>query len=304
MRKSLQLTPQLLEQLALLQSLQTLLAAANKKPSTNWGAGTCAQRKEFGRAATTAAAVRHAFKETMEYINDKGMYRRLSSQLFKTLKQDTIHPLGERTVEAGNIAQLKGFEFNSQTKFRRLFTAPYHVALNRQQGHAQVTIPAFQAGSEVHAPKNSTHFKLIATIHAINFDTYSYNSTCVTSEYQSIYQSIPEQIFQLPFQPNDNRHLFVSIGIVFVDVENNRAYKVKGGTCNAMQITHVFDKAEWKPIPQTVKKIRPKVFTISNKTCTFAIPPYVAIGAPILRRHTVIHKQPRTRVRKQLARKE
>ncbi|WP_111598555.1 hypothetical protein [Chitinophaga skermanii] len=241
-----------------------ICVAANRK-QPKWGEGTCAHRQEFGRAAKTSAALRPHFQETMQHISDPGMYRRLSARLLKTLQQDTTHERGQRTVEAGNISNLAGFEFNKNVNFRRTFRASYEIQHDRQQGQAQVIIPAFRPASEITPPKNSTHFKIIATLHTADFDNDQYNSTCAISDTLSLQAPTVALNMALPFAKNNTHHHFISIGIIFIEIENAVEYTIKAGYQNPMSICKVFPKvATIAPLKEEAPiaiKVKPSLST-------------------------------------------
>ncbi|RAJ10970.1 hypothetical protein LX64_00577 [Chitinophaga skermanii] len=217
------------------------------RKATNWQApqyeSIRSHRKEFGRAAQTAADVQLAFKNITTVFRDASMYRRLSSALFHILKSDTAHKRGERTVEAGNIKALQGFEFNKNMPFRRTCNINYSVQLDRQQGKAHVIMPAFMPKHELRVPRNATHFKVVAAVHAIDFDHNRSDGNCVITNTLALNEAITEGFtLTMDFAKHDPRHLFVSVGIVFVEVESGREYLVKGNTQNTMCISHVFVK--------------------------------------------------------------
>ncbi|WP_148707176.1 hypothetical protein [Chitinophaga skermanii] len=179
----------------------------------------------------------------MEQFRDKTMYRRLSSQLLAALQQDVSHVRGERTVENGNLQGLKGFEFNKQTRFHRVCRASHQVQLNREKGTVDVTFDKFDPRYELTVPKHTTHFKMMLTVHAINFDTHQTDSYSTLTSTIPLHTQLQDGLaLHLDFKPNDPRHLIVSLGIIFVEILDGREYEIKAGIHNAMCITRVYEK--------------------------------------------------------------
>ncbi|RAJ10683.1 hypothetical protein LX64_00289 [Chitinophaga skermanii] len=231
-----------------------------RKP-TNWDAEQYekirSHRKEFGRAAQVAADIRFGFKETMELFPDSTMYRRLSTELLKVIKSDTTHIRGERTVEDGRIDMLMGFEFNKDVHFKRTFNTPYQVAIDRTKGTATVDIPAFSPANRLRAHKHATHYKLMLTVHAINFDTNEMDSVSTTTTTMAIAKQTNEGItLTAKFQQQEHRHIFVSLGVIFIEMLQGRAYDIRGKHCNAMSIIAVSEKQAVMPSVQEKKETR------------------------------------------------
>ncbi|RAJ04023.1 hypothetical protein LX64_02900 [Chitinophaga skermanii] len=239
------------------QTANGFVAVKPRKKAIKWQAPQYekirAHRQEFGRAAQSGADLRFAFQATSHLFRDASMYRRLSSQLLQIIQQDTSHVRGERTVENGDVQLLKGFELNENALFRRVCRVQPRTTLDRAKGIAKVDIPSFVPTHELRIPKHATHYKIVTTVQAVDFDK---NET--TSE--SI-QTIPLVLddtatmpysLTVPLPKKEQRHVLVSVGIVFVEILNDKPYSVAGGRYNAMCITHVFPKVgveATKPVP-------------------------------------------------------
>ncbi|RAJ02393.1 hypothetical protein LX64_03406 [Chitinophaga skermanii] len=260
MKKRSNLSFQDLEQIFTFLKESGFMKNGRLQKTINWDSerydGIRSHRKEFGKVAQVAANIRMAFSEITNLFPDSTMYRRLSSKLFEALKADTTHERGMRTVEAGNVTVLDDFQFNQQAKFYRTCNAKYKVTLDRSLGQAAVAFPAFTPLNEIRAPKNATHFKMVASIHAINFDNHQTETTCMVTNTLPLDAPMVEAfVLPLTFLADDPRHLFVSVGIAFVEIENGRAYSVKGNRLNAMAIAEVFPKpAKLSALPSANKK--------------------------------------------------
>ncbi|RAJ06491.1 hypothetical protein LX64_01618 [Chitinophaga skermanii] len=260
MSKALYLHPKHLQKVSFYPTANGYLTTTKQRKATNWEHACYdkirAHRKEFGRAAQTAAQVRLAFKQIIELIPDKTMYRRFSSQLLSIIKNDHTNIRGERTVEAGDVTALTRFEFNNDAYFHRIFKAKYAVAFDRTTGRAQVQIPAFKPSSEVRIPKNATHFKLVAVAQAINFETCDAQSKYTSTTAFPLDSTLKDDItLELQLPAHDPRHVFISIGIEFVEHLHGREYAVRGGHENAMSIAGVYTKVAHTTVVQTGKCI-------------------------------------------------
>ena len=67
---------------------------------------------EFGTAGKGGKLVRNAIRILLQNAKDKRVVSRLTTDLLKVVKTDTTNERGLRTVQDGNLALLKGFEFN------------------------------------------------------------------------------------------------------------------------------------------------------------------------------------------------
>ncbi|RAJ05523.1 hypothetical protein LX64_02683 [Chitinophaga skermanii] len=253
-----------LEQVSFYKTTNGFIATTPNKKVNKWAGeqydAIRAHRKEFGKAAQVAADIRVAFADIMAHIPSPSMYRRLSSRLLQVLKSDITNIRGERTVEEGDVLMMKGFEFNQSTAFNRACRARYDVMIDRVSGEGKVTIPAFKPTQKLHAPKSATHCKLVATLHAINFDSNDVDSIPLSTDALPLNKHQFEDItFNFNFTPNDPRHLFVSVGIVFIEMINNREYKIMAGKFNAMAVVAVFPKPVATAIVTTIAKEKPQI---------------------------------------------
>ncbi|RAI99874.1 hypothetical protein LX64_04428 [Chitinophaga skermanii] len=272
MGKVIHLNTKKLERVSFYPTKNGFITYTTSRKTINWEDSKYdrirAHRQEFGRAAQTAADMQFALKDVAALFPDNTMYRRLSSQLLLALKNDTTHERGNRTVEDGDIQTLANFEFNQNAYFRRTCMAKHSVHLDRQQGLATLTIPAFDPSDRIRAPKHTTHFKMVMSLHAINFDTNDMDSTAVITQALPINTPITNDlILQVQGKPYDPRHMFVSIGIVFIEMVNEREYKVRGGYQNAMTMTAVYAKQATTKETTIVtgEKVVEEVIHTSNK---------------------------------------
>ncbi|RAI97726.1 hypothetical protein LX64_05030 [Chitinophaga skermanii] len=204
---------------------------------------TISLRNEFAEAVHATTQFRGRFKSAAQQIKDGTVHQRLVASFRKLLQKDTVHERGERMVEYGDLTMIQGFEFNDKSKFGINFNAPYEVAVNRVDGLASISIPSFVPQEELKEHTNATHFKLIASVAAFNFETGENAGLVLNSAKFPISTDPTTDInFDLPFTPNESRHLFISLGIVFTEVLDARDYALYGGEHNALRIIKVLPK--------------------------------------------------------------
>ncbi|RAJ05049.1 hypothetical protein LX64_02203 [Chitinophaga skermanii] len=254
MSNAMYLHPKHLHKVAFYPTANGYLTVTRQRKPTNWQADCYekirSHRKEFGRAAQTAAAIRLAFKQIIDVCPDTTMYRRMSSKLLEIIKSDTSLIRGDRTVEGGDMHALLDFQFNKDVNFYRVCHVTPTIHLNRKAGMAELTLPSFNPQYDIRAPKNTTHFKMVAAVHALHFDTNETNTVCVKTSTLAINEALPNGLtLQVPFQAGDNRHLFVSIGIEFIEILNSREYSIKAGHKNAVCIARVYPKPVTQEVP-------------------------------------------------------
>jgi hypothetical protein len=74
----------------------------------------------FSRASKAAALVKEAFQDIVSIVGDNRFSLRLTTQFIKVIGTGYSKPKGEREVTDGDMALLKGFEFNPFTASNRI----------------------------------------------------------------------------------------------------------------------------------------------------------------------------------------
>ena len=78
---------------------------------------------EFGKAGSGGKVLRNAIRYLLENAKDKRVVSRLTTDLLKVVKTDTVNARGERTIQDGNFALMENFDFNKNAKLgATLFT--------------------------------------------------------------------------------------------------------------------------------------------------------------------------------------
>lgn len=77
--------------------------------------------RDFGSASKTAAQIRKAFAPLVEFYGNDGLVNRLNKQLVAIFNTIPPEHTGKKRLADGNIALLKGFEFNKSRPFEEVF---------------------------------------------------------------------------------------------------------------------------------------------------------------------------------------
>lgn len=195
---------------------------------------------EFARAGRGAKVIRAAFNNTLQRIGDKRVTARLVQRMHKVLKSDMDSLRGQRTVEAGNVLFLKGFEFNNASTLGSTITAPYMAFIDRVEGTANVDIPALIPTRDISRPKGATHYIITATAAEVDFgqDTFV-QSSAETGELPFTEDEQAPITLTVQLTPNSTKHIFVVLSIEFFQQLNNRYYHLSNGSHSAMQMVEV-----------------------------------------------------------------
>ena len=192
---------------------------------------------EFGAAGKGGKLVRNAIRILLQNAKDKRVVSRLTTDLLKVIKTDTVNERGSRTIQDGNISLIQGFEFNTNGKLGSTLFADYKASFDRTAGEAVLVVPPFAPKVRIAAPAGTTHFKVLMGLAELNFEAE-------TSKFESDETAI------LPYDSADtaNIDLLVAIdaastqpviqvmGIEFYQEVNGQMYPLKNGSYNALAV--------------------------------------------------------------------
>lgn len=195
---------------------------------------------EFERAAKSGKVFTDAFRVLAVKVKDEAFTARLNKEMMKVLQTDATNDRGERTVANGNIALLRGIEFNKTAKLNTLFFAPYTPAIDRATGILKVDIAGFAPKDYVVAPAKATHFTLVAAAAEINFEAGTYTSVH-TSTPELVYGDQAEAAISLSntVTANSTSWLFLALGIRFYQQVNGKFYILNSGRFNAVSVIDI-----------------------------------------------------------------
>lgn len=195
---------------------------------------------EFGRAGKAASLIREIFRDVTIFAKDKVTQARLLKVLKRVLLTDPVNDRGARTVQNGDPQQLKGFNFNNKAALRETLYVRCPVTIDRAAGQATIAIPALVPRIMVQAPGGTTHYRIVAGVTTVNFDTevYTYQRAS-TDELPWDHVLAPATDLSLTFPANSPETIILAMGIEFSQKVNNQSYALKTGECNATTIVAV-----------------------------------------------------------------
>ena len=195
---------------------------------------------EFGVAGRGGKTLRNAIRILLLNAKDKRVVSRLTTDLLKIVKTDATNARGARTVEDGNLALLKGFEFNSNGKLGSTLFAPSVNAFDRVTGGAIVSIAPFSSKKRIATPAGTTHFKMVMGDAEVDFANES--SVFESDETAaSPYKNVPTAQIDLSaiITANSDKPVAQVSGIEFYQEVNGEMYSLKNGSYNALSVIEV-----------------------------------------------------------------
>jgi hypothetical protein len=195
---------------------------------------------EFGAAGKGGKVIRNAIRILLQNAKDKRVVSRLTTDLLKVVKTDTVNDRGARTIQDGNMSLIQGFEFNTNGKLGSTLFTPSINAFDRVTGEATVSIAAFVPSVRIAAPNGTTHFKVVTGVAALDFDaetsTFENDETAILP-----YDSTTTAAIDLSATITANSVLPVIqiLGIEFYQEVNGAMYPLKNGSYNALAIVKV-----------------------------------------------------------------
>lgn len=127
---------------------------------------------EFSTVAHAGKLLRDANAILIRKAYDGGLSIRLMQHMAKVKNLDTVSPRGQRKVSEGlatplGQAVLRGFDFNSRSQFRSVFSSPYDLDI----ATGKLTINNFVPEEMLYAPPHATHVALQTAFLHVDFDT-------------------------------------------------------------------------------------------------------------------------------------
>jgi hypothetical protein len=195
---------------------------------------------EFGKAGKAGKLLRMAVRTLMQNAKDSKVTSRLTKELMKVVKADAISARGLRNVMDGEVELLKNFEFNANAMLSRTLFAKYQTSIDRVTGVLTVSLPSFIAKNDLIVPDGATHYKIVSSGTAINFQTETFEEDVKSSDILE-WNTIPTVPITLSNQvtANNPNPLFLLVGIQFFQRVNGVDYPLKNGAFNPLVISEV-----------------------------------------------------------------
>lgn len=192
---------------------------------------------EFGRAGRAGKLLRSAFRNMIRNVADSGITPRLLREFLKVIKADVTSERGYRNVMNGAIKIMEKFEFNTESVMSTSFYAPLKAGIDRVTGEGTIVIPPFHPAKDVQAPSGATHAIITCGVSAIDFAEAQYESDEVSSEALSLDSHITAPLtLTATVSPGSPFPLFLALSIEFVQVVNERPYRLSDGAYNSMKM--------------------------------------------------------------------
>jgi len=192
---------------------------------------------EFGAAGKGAKLLRAAFNAVLPGIADKRMTSRLVQVLMRIVHTDSTHDRGARTIAAGDMALLEGFEFNQGSQLGNTLSALYTATADRAAGAADIVLPAFTPQLAIAAPAGTTHFRLMAAAAEADFAAGSYTvSQSETDDLPYDHQSVALPPLSCSLTAGGALPVFLVLGIRFLQAVNGKMYPLQNGAFNALAL--------------------------------------------------------------------
>jgi hypothetical protein len=195
---------------------------------------------EFGRAGKAAKLLRSVYRAMIQNAGDSRMISRLLGSMLQVIRQDAVSIRGQRNVLDGELEILQGFECNINSKLSTSFFAPFTAAINRVAGTLELSIPAYDPSVMLLVPAGATHYRLIASGAAINFENESFEVDIQPSAYLPFNNQLTAALtLTNTVAANSPNPLFLALSIEFVQDVNGQKYPLKNGALNAMAFVKI-----------------------------------------------------------------
>lgn len=192
---------------------------------------------EFEGAAKAGRLFNDAFRMLSYNSSDERVVMRLSRQMVKALKADTLSDRGMRNVALGDISVLRDFEFNGKRRLASIFFAPYLATIDRAAGTMNINVPDFIPDRLVKAPPGTTHFALVSAAAAIDFMLGTFTSNIATTPEMALGNQLePAVSLSNTVPPNSTLPLFLALGVKYFQQVNNKFYALNNASFNALAI--------------------------------------------------------------------
>jgi hypothetical protein len=195
---------------------------------------------EFGAAGKAGKLLRDSLRVILQNASDNRMVSRLTKKMVEVIQADTTSVRGQRNVIDGEAELLEGFEFNIDAKLGNTLYAPYTPTIDRVAGTLKVNLPSFVPADMVAAPGGTTHFKIVSSGVAIDFENESFVMDSKASAVLA-WDSTATAIINLnnAIAANSTHPLFLVLGVEFYQDVNGVKYPLKNGAYNALAIAKV-----------------------------------------------------------------
>lgn len=194
---------------------------------------------EFGRAARAGKLLRTAMRSLV--LNaDNLVVSRLHGQMMRVIQADLTSARGLRNVAEGDVVLLTDFEFNNRSPLSATFYAPYTGTIDRATGTLTLEVPPYVPTEMIMAPSGATHYKIISSGAAIDFNNRSFEVD--TSESAVLpWNGLPTVALNHSHEVTaaSTHPLFLVVCLAFYQEINGEMYALQDGSYNCSAIAKV-----------------------------------------------------------------
>jgi hypothetical protein len=198
---------------------------------------------EFGRAGKAGKLLRAALQSHISHLNDNTVVTRLSTELLKVIKSDTINAPGLRNPADGNLGLLTGFDFNRHSPLATTMFPKLYSSWNRAAGTGTIIPETFIPAVHLKTPGGASHFKLSAIGINIDFNAQAFNVAVSTSAPFSCGGVQPQSIELIAeLQRGSNHPSLLLLGIRFFNLDKQNKENLvpfRDGTMDVLTIISV-----------------------------------------------------------------
>lgn len=167
---------------------------------------------------------------------DRSRFRQLYKFILQhVIRSDEFNPPGQRRLLNGKLQLLEKYELDQEMSFSRLVKASYTCRIDQGSGKMSVYFPAIVPYTQISAPENATHCRIIAVGAILNFNYYNATiHTAVSPVIDLNTQYLPAFTLNLQVPPKDGQVMFLIMGITYCNVQSADCNKPP--VCTAVQI--------------------------------------------------------------------
>lgn len=196
---------------------------------------------EFAAVSSTAKIIRDLLRPMILQTSDPKMATRLSSRLFRMIKADTEHVRGERRVNAGSFALLRGFNFNESAPLGNTFFINAATSIDRTTGAVALNVPEITPEVHLGKPKAATHFRFTAGAALVSLDRGMEDSRLelALSCYKPVTAALSPMVLDCLLPANAISPILLVFGISFYQEVNGVYYSLNNGAFNTLCVLAV-----------------------------------------------------------------
>ncbi|HAD97959.1 MAG TPA: hypothetical protein DCG19_11180, partial [Cryomorphaceae bacterium] len=187
--------------------------------------------REFGRAAKAGKLLRDSFGKLIHRVSRGRVASRLNRLMVAILQSDEEHERGERRVEQGKLAWLKGFDINEKAPLRQVFMAPYTLRYDRTVGVSTIFIPSFRPLECLKKPNGATHFRILTGCAELDFTEQDFVSKQKQSNWLPLDEEVGDVELFFGLAGGGDLPLITVLGMEFGQLVNSEVYGMEGYNC-------------------------------------------------------------------------